>query len=175
MSLFLGSALYTCDQAAPLGDAFERSFREALLAPGSSSYRFKWQEQSHAGQSTLTWRSPEHEYSLELQQTPHERRAAAEAQLASVVPALARADQHVGGLPAQSSEQCLEALKDLQAAATDRSAVIDACAKLLRSRTRLIHALQQGADAQGLYAGVWAAQYSLVVAVCMALMMVHDD
>ena len=150
-TLMLGSTLYSCQSAAPLSDAFERSFREALLAPGSQRYRYKVHAQ--AGQGTFIWRSAEQEYQLDIQEASLDHRQHLEEQFAVAVPALTYAEQQAG-MQAHTSDQCQAALQTLKGAATERAAIIDACAKLLRSRTRLIHTLQQqSATAQGPPAG----------------------
>lgn len=143
IQLWLGSETYKHSSIKPLGDDWSTHFSQAFRAPGSSSHRFKLAQDNQ--KCCLEWRSSQPEVSkhdCELVRESGSEQQNTQQLLQDKIGTLCFNEKPRATMPAFDSS-CLKLLMECKEAAHDRQAVVESCAKLLKSRTDRIHSLQQ--------------------------------
>ena len=143
LQMWVGDVIYRSTSVKPLGDEWIGQFNLAFQSPGSKSHRYKLTGDSD--ECRLEWRSNHPDvskYDCKLVRESSSEQQGTQQLLQDKISALCFNEEASASVPVFDGT-CLKLLTEWKGAAQDRQAVVESCAKLLKSRTDRIHTLQQ--------------------------------
>ena len=141
--MWVGDVIYRNTSVKPLGGEWIAQFNLAFQSPGSKSHRYKLT--SDSDEYRLEWRSNQpavSKYDCKLVSESSSEQQDTQQLLQDKISALCFNEEPPASVPVFDGTY-LKLLTEWKGAAQDRQAVVESCAKLLKSRTDRIHTLQQ--------------------------------